>query len=108
MGNISCVKLGRLSAQTIIREIVFLLGSVTDTYEWVRINMENVIIQEDRTMLTVLMITIALDFMGFLLVFPLFPDLFIAKTSVLVPVSASLTMRYFYYALAQATWPAGC
>ena len=70
--------------------------------------MEKVIIQQDKKMLMVLMITIALDFMGFLLVFPLFPDLFIAKTSVLVPVSASLTMRYFYYALALATWPVGC
>ena len=66
------------------------------------------IIKQDKTMLTVLMITISLDFMGFLLVFPLFPDLFIAKTSVLVPASASLAMRYFYYALALATWPAGC
>ncbi|MGD9153795.1 MAG: MFS transporter [Gammaproteobacteria bacterium] len=57
--------------------------------------------------LFVLMTTIALDFMGFLLIFPLFPDLFLAKNSMLVSAGTTPWVRYFCYALALAGWPLG-
>ncbi len=54
-----------------------------------------------------LMFTIGLDTMGFLLVFPLFPALFLAKHSFLVSIGATQFEHYFYYALALAVWPLG-
>lgn len=60
-----------------------------------------------KVVLAVLMATIALDFMSFLLVFPLFPDLFLSKTSLLVSSNHPDWVKYFYYALALASWPLG-
>jgi MFS family permease len=57
--------------------------------------------------IVVLMLTITLDFMGFLLIFPIFPELFLAKNSLLVSVNSTNDMRYFYYAIALASWPLG-
>jgi len=57
--------------------------------------------------LVALMLTIGLDVMGFLLIFPLFPTLFTEKHSLLVSAQATPFWHYFYYALALAVWPAG-
>lgn len=54
-----------------------------------------------------LMFTIGLDTMGFLLVFPLFPALFLADNSLLVATGATQFLHYFYYALALSVWPLG-
>jgi DHA1 family tetracycline resistance protein-like MFS transporter len=57
--------------------------------------------------LAALMLTIGLDVMGFLLIFPLFPTLFTEKHSLLVSAQATPFWHYFYYALTLAVWPAG-
>lgn len=57
--------------------------------------------------LVILMITIALDFMSFLLTLPLFPALFLAKDNLLVTFNSTEAVKYFYYALALAGWPLG-
>src|SRR4051794_3010525 len=54
-----------------------------------------------------LMVTIMIDIMGGGLVFPLFPHLFLASNSVLLPITASLPTRNAYYALAMGVWPLG-
>ncbi len=54
-----------------------------------------------------LMFTIGLDTMGFLLVFPLFPALFLSKNSLLISTGVDQSWHYFYYALALAVWPLG-
>jgi len=53
------------------------------------------------------MLTIALDMMGFLLVFPLFPMLLSQQNSLLVSATATPFWHLFYYALALAVWPIG-
>ncbi len=60
-----------------------------------------------RKMLWALMFTIGLDSMGFLLVFPLFPALFIEDNGFLVSVGASQSWHYFCYALSMAAWAIG-
>jgi MFS family permease len=54
-----------------------------------------------------LMLTIIIDVMGGGLVFPLFPHLFLASNSVLMPADASLSTRHIYYAIAMGLWPLG-
>lgn len=56
--------------------------------------------------LYVLMLTIMIDVMGFGLIFPLMPTLFLS-THGLVAGSVSVASRYWYYAIAVAAWPLG-
>ncbi len=57
--------------------------------------------------LVTLMLTIAIEVMGFGLVFPLFPALFMHGHSVLVDPHTSSTLRYIFYGIALAAWPVG-
>jgi len=57
-------------------------------------------------MLSVLMLTIMIDVMGFGLIFPLMPTLFLS-THGLIAGGISTFGRYWYYAIAVATWPLG-
>ncbi|MGD9108831.1 MAG: MFS transporter [Gammaproteobacteria bacterium] len=57
-------------------------------------------------MLSVLMLTIMIDVMGFGLIFPLMPTLFLSTHGLIVG-GASIVSRYWYYAIAVAMWPLG-
>ena len=57
-------------------------------------------------MLSVLMLTIMIDVMGFGLIFPLMPTLFLS-THGLITGSIGTYGRYWYYAIAVAAWPLG-
>ena len=60
-----------------------------------------------KLIIITLMITVVIDIMGLGLVFPILPDLFFAKHSALMSVSASDTARYWAYAVVMAAWPLG-
>jgi len=60
-----------------------------------------------QRVLWALMLTICLDTMGFLLVFPLFPVLLNRHNAFLVAGNVSVFLQGFYYALALAMWPLG-
>jgi MFS transporter, DHA1 family, tetracycline resistance protein len=62
----------------------------------------------NRSMLFILMLTIVIDVMGFGLVLPLFPDLFL-KISVhsLVAADTGTFIRYVLYSIGFAIWPIG-
>lgn len=67
-----------------------------------------IIIQRAKhtSMLSVLMLTIMMDVMGFGLIFPLMPTLFLS-THGLIAGAMSTAGRYWYYAIAVAAWPLG-
>ena len=57
--------------------------------------------------LIILMLTIIIEMMGFLLVFPLFPALFISSNASLVEIHTSMFARHLYYCIALSVWPIG-
>jgi MFS family permease len=58
-------------------------------------------------LLMTLMLTIVIDIMGFSLVFPILPALFVSGKAILVGTHLSLKMRYVFYGIALALWPVG-
>ena len=61
----------------------------------------------NHLLIAVLMLTIAIDVMGIGLVFPVIPELMMAKQSpFFVPTTAD-SIRNFYYGLSMALWPLG-
>lgn len=55
----------------------------------------------------ILMLLIMIEVMGIGIIFPMLPELFLAKSSTLLTVGTSDTMRHWYYGLSLALWPAG-
>lgn len=61
---------------------------------------------KNHCMLSVLMLTIMIDVMGFGLIFPLMPSLFLSAHG-LIAGDMGMTYRYWCYAIAVAFWPLG-
>lgn len=61
--------------------------------------------QRKSYLLITLMFTIVVDVMGFTLVFPLFPSLFLPGHAALLSTQTSFAVRYICYSVALALWP---
>lgn len=59
------------------------------------------------TRILLLMLLIIIEVMGIGIVFPMLPDLFIAKNSAILPITTSESLRHWYYGLSLALWPIG-
>lgn len=59
------------------------------------------------TRIILLMLLIIIEVMGVGIVFPMLPDLFIAKNSALLATNTIDVMRHWYYGLSLALWPIG-
>ncbi len=63
--------------------------------------------KKDSSILLILVFTIIIDVMGFGLVLPLFPTLFLNSNATMLPLHSSEFVRFLYYAMAFSVWPIG-
>lgn len=63
--------------------------------------------QSSSSVIRILVIAIIIDTLGFGLIFPILPSLFISRNADLVSIHTSIQVRHFYYAVSLALWPVG-
>jgi MFS family permease len=63
--------------------------------------------QSPSSVIRILVIAIIIDTMGFGLIFPILPSLFISRNADLVSIHTGIQVRHLYYAISLALWPVG-